>query len=137
MTDKSKADLLNTILDTWRRLGGRISIIPKGPKQWLLVAVIAAALGGGIWFLGNGSAGEITVEVSGAVRNPGLFTLPEGSRTEDAITAAGGLASDADTAGLNRAAILADGQQVIVPSMSPAPAPGATMNKTVLLLCGF
>jgi competence protein ComEA len=51
--------------------------------------------------------------------------LPEGSRTEDAIAAAGGLASDADTAGLNRAAILADGQQVIVPSMPPVPAPDA------------
>jgi competence protein ComEA len=45
--------------------------------------------------------------------------LPEGSRAGDAITAAGGFASDADTTNLNRAAILADGQQVIVPFIPP------------------
>lgn len=57
---------------------------------------------------------EIVVHVLGAVRKPGVVSLPDRSRVEDAITACGGLTRDADTAELNLAQVLADGQQVII-----------------------
>jgi competence protein ComEA len=55
------------------------------------------------------------VHVIGAVPRPGVYELPEGSRVRDAIQAAGGLLADADTASLNLAALVEDGQQVDIP----------------------
>ena len=64
----------------------------------------------------------ITVDIEGAVVNPGVYTLPAGSRVEDAITAAGGLESDADeelfAKTMNRAMKLVDGGKIYVPSLS-------------------
>ena len=57
---------------------------------------------------------ELVVHVAGAVQNPGVYTLQDGSRVEDAITRAQLLPqSDADA--LNRAALLSDGQKIVVP----------------------
>lgn len=57
----------------------------------------------------------ITVHVAGAVRRPGLVRLPDGDRVGDAIKAAGGMRGGANPDGINLAAKLADGQQVVVP----------------------
>jgi competence protein ComEA len=57
----------------------------------------------------------IYVHVAGAVRRPGLLRLPEGSRAAEAVDRAGGPSRRADLAGVNLAAKLEDGQQVIVP----------------------
>jgi len=57
----------------------------------------------------------IQVHVIGAVLRPGLYIFAEGSRVQDAVTAAGGLSSEADLSALNLAAKLEDGQQLIVP----------------------
>jgi competence protein ComEA len=54
------------------------------------------------------------VHITGEVNEPGVFELPYGSRVEHAIQAAGGLTDDADDRSINRAAVLADGQQIIV-----------------------
>ena len=71
----------------------------------------------------------IEVHVIGAVLRPGVYVFAEGSRVQDAITAAGGLMSDADLDALNLAAKLEDGQQLNVPAGSggqaQAPAPTA------------
>jgi competence protein ComEA len=59
--------------------------------------------------------GPIQVYVTGAVRLPEkLYKLPSGSRAIDAITAAGGFASEADPASVNLAQILRDGDQIHV-----------------------
>jgi competence protein ComEA len=71
----------------------------------------AQAAGGGAERRGAG----IYVHVAGAVRRPGLLRLPEGSRVAEAVDRAGGPARRADLAGVNLAAKLEDGQQVIVP----------------------
>ncbi len=74
---------------------------------------------------GSADAGReepIVVDVAGAVATPGVFELPDGSRVQDAIAAAGGLAADADPSSVNRAAPVADGQQVYIPRAGETPA---------------
>ncbi|GAA2989763.1 hypothetical protein JCM13580A_44870 [Streptomyces drozdowiczii] len=71
-----------------------------------------------------GPGGQIVVDVSGKVRDPGLRRLPSGSRVDDALTAAGGARPGTDLAGLNRARVLVDGEQIVV-GAPPAPAPAA------------
>ncbi|MFJ9389718.1 helix-hairpin-helix domain-containing protein [Nocardioides sp. NPDC101246] len=63
--------------------------------------------------LGGASAGTVTVDVEGKVPKPGIVVLPMGSRVVDAVEAAGG-ASHKHLAGLNLAALLSDGQQIVV-----------------------
>ncbi len=68
------------------------------------------------------------VHVFGAVAQPGLYRLPEGARVVDVFAAAGGLLSEADTAAVNLARLLADGEQLYVPAVGESPVvdpPGA------------
>lgn len=65
---------------------------------------------------------EVVVHVAGAVMRPGVYRLPAGSRVDDAIVAAGGGIGTAAIDGLNRARILADGEQVYVPTAEEAAA---------------
>jgi competence protein ComEA len=70
---------------------------------------------------------RLVVHVVGAVRQPGLYRLRDGARIADAVRRAGGAARGADLAGLNLAAPLVDGIQIVVPSLhEPAAAPGAS-----------
>jgi competence protein ComEA len=61
----------------------------------------------------------LVVDVEGAVRHPGIIELPVGARVGDAIAAAGGYGSNADigaaAAQVNLAAVVHDGQQIVVP----------------------
>ncbi|KQU30431.1 MULTISPECIES: helix-hairpin-helix domain-containing protein [unclassified Rhodococcus (in: high G+C Gram-positive bacteria)] len=72
------------------------------------------------------SAG-VVVSVLGAVMRPGLVTVPAESRIADVVAAAGGRRDDADLFGLNWAAKVSDGDQVVVGSttgsvpLAPAP----------------
>jgi competence protein ComEA len=92
---------------------------PAGPTKSPVVRVDAA--GGGL----------ATVQVVGAVRRPGLYRVRASGRVNDAVRRAGGATGKADLAGLNLAAKLNDGQQIVVPAAgaagtSPAgPAAGA------------
>lgn len=61
----------------------------------------------------SASAGTVTVDVEGKVPEPGIVVLPVGSRVVDAVEAAGG-APHKHLAGLNLAAVLTDGQQIVV-----------------------
>lgn len=72
------------------------------------------------------SRSEVVVHVVGAVRRPGLFRLPEGTRVADAVRRAGGASRRADLSGINLAAPLVDGTQIVVPLrvQGAAPAPG-------------
>jgi competence protein ComEA len=66
------------------------------------------------------SARLLVVDVVGAVRRPGLVRLREGSRVADAIARAGGLERGAERTGVNFAAPVSDGQQVLVPAHGAA-----------------
>jgi competence protein ComEA len=83
---------------------------------------------------GGGGAeadGWATVQVAGEVRRPGVFRVRAGGRVDDAVRQAGGLTRRADLTGVNLAAKVEDGKQVIVPARgavaatSSAGAPGA------------
>jgi competence protein ComEA len=63
---------------------------------------------------------DVVVDVAGAVRRPGVYRLPAGARVVDAIERAGGATGGALLEGINRAARLADGQQVVVPEQTQA-----------------
>jgi competence protein ComEA len=63
----------------------------------------------------------LMVHVAGAVKSPGVYELPDGSRVTDAVSAAGGAASDADLDALNLAALLTDGLKIYVPKVGEAP----------------
>jgi|SRR6187397_1732300 len=72
------------------------------------------------------SGGDVVVDVAGAVRRPGVYRLPAGARVVDAIARAGGAEGDAALEAINRAARLADGQQVVVPERGPRGGTAAT-----------
>lgn len=63
-------------------------------------------------------ADRIAVHVSGAVNRAGVVHLEPGARAADAVAAAGGASREAALAGINLAARLTDGQQIVVPSVS-------------------
>jgi competence protein ComEA len=58
---------------------------------------------------------NVVVHVAGAVTRPGVVELRAGARVIDALDAAGGALAAADLNRLNLAALLRDGQQVLVP----------------------
>jgi competence protein ComEA len=89
----------------------------------------------------GGSGGRVIVHVAGAVARPGVYKLPAGSRADDAVQRAGGATRRAELGGLNLAAKLEDGRQVLVPerprpgravaasaSAGAAPADGQPLN---------
>ncbi len=95
--------------------------------QWVVAAAVLLVAGlGGWWFGGTPEppppllvtpsieSAMVTVHVAGQVVEPGLVEIAAGSRVADAVAAAGGLLGSADSSGLNLAAPVVDGQQVVV-----------------------
>jgi competence protein ComEA len=68
----------------------------------------------------SGPGGDVVVDVTGAVARPGVYRMPAGSRVNDAVLRAGGATGKAELEAVNLAALLADGQQVVVPERAPA-----------------
>lgn len=88
---------------------------------------------------GARGGGRLVIHVEGAVRQPGVYRLRSGARVDDAVQRAGGATRRADLGGLNLAAKLEDGRQVLVPRRVAAagggaagatttPAPGQPVN---------
>lgn len=93
---------------------GRVSFAPSGGQEREGGGPVAAQ-----------SGGDVTVHVAGEVRDPGVYELPPGSRVEDAIDRAGGSPDEDGLEAINLAAVLGDGQQVVVPEEGAGGAGGA------------
>jgi competence protein ComEA len=104
--------------------GGGASVSLEEPARAAPASGAAPAAGGAASPAGR----ELYVDVAGAVRRPGLYRLPAGSRVAAAVERAGGLSRRADRTGVNLAAQLADGQQVIVPGRGTVGAGGAAAS---------
>jgi competence protein ComEA len=109
--------------------------VPEISRQQLLLyalAIIAIALIGARYLAHSGSGrraaarpapaklvrtggGGAYVHVTGAVRRPGVYRLPSWARLDMAVRRAGGATRGADLEGVNLAAKVSDGQQVVVP----------------------
>jgi competence protein ComEA len=70
---------------------------------------------------GTGARAVVYVHVAGAVRRPGLVRVPAASRVAAAVARAGGPTRRAELAGVNLAAPVEDGQQVVVPLAGTVP----------------
>jgi competence protein ComEA len=77
-----------------------------------------------------GSDRPVVVSVVGLVHTPGLVTLAPGARIADALQAAGGPVSGADTIGLNMARPVGDGEQIVV-GLAPAPGQPTALGSSV------
>jgi len=79
------------------------------------------------------AATPLVVDVKGAVRRPGVYRLDAGARAYDAVRRAGGLTRRADRVGVNLAARVVDGGEVVVPerggvAVTSGPTTGATTS---------
>jgi competence protein ComEA len=57
----------------------------------------------------------LVVDVAGEVRRPGVYRVPPGSRVDAAVQQAGGVTRRGESAAVNLAMPLHDGQQIVVP----------------------
>ena len=78
-------------------------------------AAAAPRDGGGQIRVERAGSGPVIVHVAGAVRKPGVYRLTGGARVADAVERAGGATRRADLSGVNLAAKLEDGRQIVVP----------------------
>ena len=75
---------------------------------------------------------KVLVHVAGAVQSPGVVEVPAGSRVFEALEKAGGALPEAELSAVNLAAVVNDGQQLLIPRAGepsvpagPVPAPDA------------
>lgn len=64
----------------------------------------------------------VFVHMLGAVNRPGIVQLTLGARVIDAVAAAGGYSSEAETVSVNLARTVVDGEQIFVPKIGEIPA---------------
>jgi competence protein ComEA len=92
----------------------------------ILIGLLAAGLiwlatsqprGATVTLLPSPTPGSLTVYITGAVVSPGLYYLPTGSRIDDAVQAAGGFTTNAESDQINLAVPLRDGMQVDIPGL--------------------
>lgn len=58
---------------------------------------------------------SVIIHISGAVKNPGVYQLKSTDRVVDAVKIAGGITERANPDAINLAALLKDGQKIIIP----------------------
>ncbi|MEW6726805.1 MAG: ComEA family DNA-binding protein [Bacillota bacterium] len=121
-------------------------------KEYLALAVLAVVIIFGIGYKyaavrgtahpgaavidGDAPPVKILVHVTGAVQQPGVYEFEQGARVNDAVLKAKPQAA-ADIDALNLAALLEDGQKILVPEVRPDPpasgVPGGTGPQSALV----
>jgi competence protein ComEA len=121
-------------------MGGDVPIENLRVGSMVVAVALALAIAAGVWFGSRSATPDVltssggvsyttvpeavVVHVSGAVNRPGLVTISSSARVADAIAGAGGAVAGADLAGLNLASSVRDGDQIVVPLVGAATAPG-------------
>lgn len=109
----------------WAGAAGLVAVVLLAAMWFGRSAPVAAPL---FVDTANGaSGGTITVHVAGEVVSPGLAVVPADGRVADAVASADGATRDADLSGLNLAAPLSDGEQIVVPGRAADGAPGGAV----------
>lgn len=117
----------------------RLDTLSRAELTGLVMVVAVTLAGAGLWYARSlpkpveieasapadtGAAAPATasptgppiiVDVTGWVREPGVYEFAPGDRVIDAVERAGGAKPNAELSGLNLAAPLTDGTQVVVP----------------------
>ena len=101
-------------------LGGRALLRDRAASS----APAAAARAPGFAIAEPRGAERVVVDVTGEVRRPGVYRLRAQARVQEALRRAGGVTAAADVSSVNRAAKVADGQQIRVPARAAAIAAG-------------
>ncbi|MFI5844434.1 helix-hairpin-helix domain-containing protein [Catenuloplanes sp. NPDC051500] len=109
---------------------GAAALAWRARPQADVVALPTAAASGLFSEASAPSPAELVVAVAGKVRRPGTVRLPPGARVADALEAAGGALPGVDTALLNLARKVTDGELILVgvsapPGLPSPPAAGA------------
>jgi len=99
----------------------------KNALYTLLGVIAGFILAGALFYVSRAPSGSaitlqpapsqepLAVHVVGGVARPGIYYLPEGARVQDALSAAGGLLTTAETTNVNLAQRVEDGQKIIIP----------------------
>lgn len=89
-----------------------IPVAPTGPA-----GTNPAEPSNGVWLapLETLAPPRVAVHVVGAVVQPGVYLLRAGARADDALRAAGGASANADLRRVNLAAVVLDGEQLVIP----------------------
>ncbi|MBI2763338.1 MAG: ComEA family DNA-binding protein [Chloroflexi bacterium] len=126
--------------------------MPRGAVLAIVAATVLIVVGATWLAAGDPSLSEVTVaaadptpsgspeadqllviDVAGAVADPGVYRVPAGSRVGDAISMAGGYGPRVDARRvaqeLNLAALLTDGQHLVVPSRDDGSGNGAAADQ--------
>jgi competence protein ComEA len=97
--------------------GTRVSLAPPGG---------AARPSGASTAPSPASGRLLVVDVAGEVRRPGVYRVPAGARVDAAVQQAGGVTRHGESAAVNLAMPLHDGQQIVVPRRGAVAASGGT-----------
>jgi competence protein ComEA len=122
LQDRRRLLVVGVVVVVALALGGRLLLRPS-PASVPPIRVARSAA--------PKRAAQLYVDVAGAVRRPGLYRLRTGARVADALGRAGGPTRTADLELVNLAALVADGEQVVVPrrggvaTAAPGGAPAA------------
>ena len=101
-------------------------LVERGSAQTAATSESAAQTSDAAVTAATSSPAVVVVHVDGAVVTPGVYELRlDAPRVRDAVSAAGGLADDADTSSVNLAAVVPDGQKVHIPAQGETVASGA------------
>ena len=91
----------------------------------LLLLLISEPRGIPIQLLPPPTPSHLRIHVTGEVVNPGVYSLFPGSIVQQALEASGGCTEDANLEGLNLAAPIQDGQQIVIPRVGQPTAASA------------
>ena len=112
LQDRRRLLLLGVVAVVVLALGGRALSRPSKPSVPPPIHVARAGVAR--------ATAELYVDVVGAVRRPGLYRLHARARVADAVQRAGGPTRNAELDLINLAALVADGEQVLVPRRGAA-----------------